>query len=131
MVKHSGFGDAGDLTQRMLERRRKLDQMGEAAAPAPAVQYLTKAEFRAFKPELLRGLGRHVGKLLREQREEIQAQHSHFLKEARATLRHVQSEAGERRSQIVALKRENEALKDEIEALKQAIAERPGLRSVK
>ncbi|MDW9409560.1 hypothetical protein GOB43_17990 [Sinorhizobium meliloti] len=134
MVKHGGFGDAGDLTQRMIERRRRLDEMQEAAPPAPAVEYLTKADFRAFKAELQKaiyGFGVHVGKRFREERGEFQVQHSHFLKEARATLRQLQSEASERRAQIVALKRENEKLADEIEILKQAIAERPGLRSIK
>ncbi|WP_027991911.1 ATP synthase subunit B family protein [Sinorhizobium meliloti] len=134
MVKHTSFGDAGDLTQRMIERRRRLDEMQREAPAAPAVQYMTKADFRAFKAELEKGLhaaGQHVGRRIAEERAEIQVQHRHFLTEARATLRQLQSEASERRSQIVAIRRENEKLADEIETLKQAIAERPGLRSVK
>ncbi|MGH0257048.1 hypothetical protein NKY39_15970 [Sinorhizobium meliloti] len=116
----------------MVERRRRLDEM--EASTAPAVEYLTKADFRAFKTELQKGMhaaGQHVGRRIAAEREEFRAQHRHFLTEARATLRQLQSEASERRSQIVALKRENEKLKDELEILKEAIAERPSLRSVK
>ncbi|APG91057.1 hypothetical protein [Sinorhizobium americanum] len=64
---------------------------------------------------------------------DAQSDFSDFLKDARAMLRQLQSEASERRTQLAAVKRDYERLALEVEKLRQELADErgKGLRAVR
>ncbi|WP_370168187.1 hypothetical protein [Sinorhizobium fredii] len=129
---------SGDETYDQWAARKKSEADADAAKARDATteQRIASVErrFKARLEEITQAVELAFGDLRGEVDERLgeqQRDFSDFLRDARVMLRRLRSETSERRTQIAAVQRDYEKLALEVEKLRQELAERPGLRSVK